>query len=445
MEETTIGGALKLFAVFAIIGAHAYFVITEYALVTLRRTRVQQLAAGGSRPAALVLDTLGRLQEVIAAVQLGVTIASLLLGALAEPVVATLLQPLFDFIPKSARFISAAGVAVALAFILITAIDIVLGELVPKSVALSSSERVALVVIRPIRVFIVLFRPFIALLNLAAGAVLGVFRLGPAHEGQEVTSPEELKLQIAASTRAGVLDADEQEILFRTFEFSRLSARMVMVPRTEIVGVPINATSESIAQTIRTTRHTRYPVYRGSLDDIVGILYVRDIVGRFPNSPGPLDLGALMREPLLVPDSLHLDELLALMRRRRVHIAVVTDEFGGTAGIVTLEDVLERIVGEVRDEFAPSGSEIQETKDGALIDGLVLVSDVNARFGLRLDEESYDTLGGLVWGELGREPHRGDELEFNGARLRVETMDGRRVARVRLVRENAPAHDAATA
>lgn len=436
---------MKLFAVFAIIGAHAYFVITEYALVTLRRTRVQQMAAGGNRGAALVLDTLGRLQEVIAAVQLGVTIASLLLGAVAEPVVATVLHPLFRFIPRGARPISAQGVSVALAFMLITAIDIVLGELVPKAVALSASERVALTVIRPIRWFIWLFRPFIALLNLAAGAVLNTFRLRPAHEGQDVTSPEELKLQIAASTRAGVLDADEQEILLRTFEFSRLTARLVMVPRTEVIGLALDASGDTVAQTIRTTRHTRYPIYRGSLDEIVGILYVRDMLGRFPDAPSALNLATLMREPLLVPDSLHLDELLAVMRRTHLHIAVVTDEFGGTAGIVTLEDVLERIVGEVRDEFAPLGSEIQETKDGALIDGLVLVSDINARFGLRLDEESYDTLGGLVWGELGREPHRGDEVELDHARLRVEAMDGRRVARVRLLRESAPAQDAATA
>lgn len=427
----------------AIIGVHAYFVITEYALVTLRHARVQQLAASGSRGAMLVLDTLGRLPEVIAAVQLGVTIASLLLGALAEPVVAHLLEPIFGFIPRDWRLLSAAGVSVALAFLLITAVDIVLGELVPKTVALAASERVAIAVIRPIRWFIWLFRPFIALLNASAGAVLGVLHLRHLREGQDVNSPEELKLMIASSTRAGVLDADEQEMLFRTFEFARLTARQVMVPRTEVVGLPEDAARDDVTTTIRMTRHTRYPVYRGSLDGIIGILYVRDLLGRFPATSGAFDLTSLMREPLLVPDSVHLDDLLSHMRRVRVHIAVVTDEYGGTAGIVTLEDVLERIVGEVRDEFETSGAEIQLTDDGAIIDGLVLVADVNARFGLRLDEEAYDTLGGLMWGELGREPHPGDEVEIAHGKLRVEQMDGRRVASVRLIRvEHAASADA---
>jgi putative hemolysin len=423
-----------LLIVLAIIGVHAYFVITEYALVTLRHARLQQMAASGSRGALLVLDTLGRLPEVIAAVQLGVTIASLLLGALAEPVVAHLLEPLFGFIPKDWQLLTAAGVSVALAFIVITAVDIVLGELVPKTVALAASERVAIAVIRPIRWFIWLFQPFIALLNASAGAVLRAFRLRQVREGQEVNSPEELKLMIASSTRAGVLDADEQEMLFRTFEFARLTARQVMVPRTEVIGLPIDADRDLVADTIRQTRHTRYPVFRGSLDEIVGILYVRDLLGRFPNLAGGFDLRALMREPLIVPDSVHLDDLLSHMRRMRVHFAVVSDEYGGTAGIATLEDVLERIVGEVRDEFETSGAEIQETTDGALIDGLVLVADVNARFDLRLDEDAYDTLGGLMWGELGREPHPGDELAIGRGQLRIEQMDGRRVASVRLIR-----------
>jgi putative hemolysin len=225
-------------------------------------------------------------------------------------------------------------------------------------------------------------------------------------------------------------------MLFRTFEFARLTARQVMVPRTEVIGLPIDADRDLVADTIRQTRHTRYPVFRGSLDEIVGILYVRDLLGRFPNLAGGFDLRALMREPLIVPDSVHLDDLLSHMRRMRVHFAVVSDEYGGTAGIATLEDVLERIVGEVRDEFETSGAEIQETTDGALIDGLVLVADVNARFDLRLDEDAYDTLGGLMWGELGREPHPGDELEIGRGRLRVEQMDGRRVASVRLIRTN---------
>jgi len=418
-----------------IIAAHAYFVMAEYVLVTLRRTRLEQ-AAGEKRAAALVLETLSHLQEVIAAVQIGVTVAGLLLGALAEPVLAGRIEPLFGFVSRRWRPVTANGVAVVAAFLLVTYVDIVLGELVPKAVALQESERLALALVRSIRAMVWALRPFVALLNGTARLVLAGLRVQPSARATEEPSTEDLKVLIAASRRAGVLDEEEQEMLLRAFEFSQLTARQIMVPRTEVVGIPLRATREQLIRTIRTAPHTRYPVYGKSLDDIVGILYVRDLLGLIATpAPAALDIATLMRPPLFVPDSIHLDDLLARMRRTRIHFAVVMDEFGGTAGIVTMEDVIERIVGEVRDEFEPQGAEIQELPNGdALIDGLVLVSDVNARFGLQLDDEAYDTLGGLVWGELGHEPHPGDELTLDGARLRVEAMDGRRVASVRLIR-----------
>lgn len=434
-----VSDIVKLLVVAVVILIHGYFVASEYSLVTLRKTRIQQLAAGGSRPARLVLRTLDNLQELIAAVQLGVTMASLALGALAEPTIASILEPAFGFIPRAWRPVTAHGVAIAITFVLITSLDIVIAELVPKTVALQNSERVAFLIIRPIRVFIWLFRPFIALLNRAGNLVIRLTGLGEAGGGNPAHSPEELKMLVAASTRAGVLDADEEEMLFRVFEFSRLATRQVMVPRTEMLGLELSMTRDEVYVVLRDTRHTRYPVYRETIDDVAGILYVRDLLNRF-SAPGlpPFDLRRLMREPFFVPDSVPIDDLLAQMKRRQVQIAIVMDEFGGTAGLVTLEDVLERIVGEVRDEFEQDSPEIVELPEGeAVIDGLTLVGDVNDRFGLELDDQEYDTLGGLVWGELGRLPQVGDTLTVDSYRLSVEAMDGRRVAAVRLSRKPA--------
>ncbi|HEY7293679.1 MAG TPA: hemolysin family protein, partial [Dehalococcoidia bacterium] len=380
-----------------------------------------------------------------AAVQLGVTMASLALGALAEPTVASMLEPALGFIPEQWSPLTAHAVAIVITFILITALDIVVGELVPKTISLQSGERVALVVIRPIRLFISIFRPFIALLNGAGALAVRGIGYRPSGEASEAHSPEELKLLVAASTRAGVLDAEEQEMLFGVLEFSALTARQVMVPRTEVVGLSVEATRDAVYDVVRRTRHTKYPVYRRTLDDIVGILYVRDMLSRWPvTADDEFDLRRLMRKPQFVPDSMHIDQLLATMKRSEVHIVVLVDEYGGTAGIVTLEDLLERIVGEVRDEFEVIAPDIVELPGGeAEIDGTVLVADVNERFGLKLDEEEADTLGGLIFFNLGREPHVGDVYAGDGFELRVERVDGRRIDRVRLVRRPGPAPESA--
>ncbi|MGH6798522.1 MAG: hemolysin family protein, partial [Roseiarcus sp.] len=400
----------------------------------------------GNRAARLVLDTLNNLQELIAAVQLGVTMTSLALGALAEPTVATMLEPAFGFVPRSWSPVTAHAIAIILTFGLITAVDIVAGELVPKTISLQNSERVALVVIRPMRVFIRVFRPFIALLNGAGMAIVRSAGFTPAGEGSDAHSAEELKIVVAASTRAGVLDADEQEMLFGVLEFSGLSARQVMVPRTEVIGLPAEADRNAVYDVVRSTRHTKYPVYRRTMDDIVGVLYVRDMLaGWLAGTEDTFDLRRLMRKPQFVPDSIHIDQLLATMKRSEVHIAVVFDEFGGTAGIVTLEDILERIVGEVRDEFEVIAPDIVDLPGGeAEIDGTVLVTDVNERFGLKLAEDEADTLGGLIFFNLGREPRVGDVYAGDGFELRVEKVDRRRIDRVRLCRRPEPAPERAS-
>jgi CBS domain containing-hemolysin-like protein len=420
----------------AIFAAHAYFVASEYSLVTARKTRLAQLAADGNRAARFVIETLSRLQEVIAAVQLGTTMASLALGALAEPTVASLIEPALGFVPKGWQPVTAHGIAIAITFMLITSADIVLAELVPKTIALRHPEAVAVRVVRPLRLFISVFRPFISLLNYAGELVLRAIGFQSVREGDEAHSPEELKMLVAASRRAGVLDSDEQEMLDRVLEFSRIRVRQIMVPRTEIVALELGSDRTRIEEVIRGSRHTRFPVYRETLDEIVGILYVRDLLyRRFSNPSAQFDLTRLIRQPLSIPDSLPIDEVLSRMRRSRVHIGVVSDEFGGTAGIVTLEDILERIVGEVRDEFELPGESVTLLPQGdAVIDGLTRVADVNDRFEMELNEDEADTIGGLVMTMLGNVPQVGDAVDGDGFRLEVLEMDGRRVARVRLSR-----------
>lgn len=424
----------KLAAVLLLTLISGFFVATEYALVTIRKTRIDQLIAEGNRGAAAVRNTLEDLGTLLAGTQLGVTLMSLGLGALAEPTVAAALDPALRLLPRTISNATVRTVSVALAFLIITVLDIVLGELAPKTIGLEYNERVALAVIRPVRAFIWIFRPFLSLLEAGGAAVAALAGAQPAATRQAAYSPDELKRMVMASTSAGILEPEEEEMLIRVFEFSRLMARQIMVPRTEIVAVPASISLRELLALTARERHTRVPVYEETLDNIIGIVYMRDLLHQRERLEATtFDVRLLMRAPLTVPESIRVDDLLRAMRQRRIHIAVAIDEYGGTAGLVTLEDLLERIVGEVHDEFEPAATEIEVQPDGsAIIDGLTLIDDVNNRFGLHLDDRSYDTIGGYVFGELGRRPSTGDQVEVEGRSLRVESLDGLRIARLRL-------------
>ncbi|MGI8553937.1 MAG: hemolysin family protein, partial [Dehalococcoidia bacterium] len=426
--------AAKLGGVLLLTLISAFFVATEYALVTIRKTRIDQLATEGNRAARAVRRTLDELSTLLAATQLGVTMVSLGLGALAEPTVARLLDPLLNRLPGPLSKATLESVSVAIAFLAITALDIIVGELAPKTIGLQHNERVALITVRPIRIFIWVFRPFIELLEAGGSAVARVAGSSDHPGRQAAHSPEELKMLVMASTSAGILDPDEEEMLIRVFQFSRLSARQIMVPRTELVAVPADASYRELLAISARDRHTRLPVYEGTLDNIIGIAYLRDILHQRERiEAGSFDLRTIMREALLVPETIRIDDLLRAMRQGRIQIAIAIDEFGGTAGLVTLEDLLERIVGEVQDEFEPAATEMELFQDGtALIDGLTLIDDVNSRFGLHLDDRSYDTIGGYVFGELGRRAVVGDTIPVEGRTLEVTALDGLRIAQIRL-------------
>jgi putative hemolysin len=429
--------AWRLAGLVALVCANGFFVAAEFSIVTVRKTRVDQLIAEGHSWARSVRRAITAPDRYIAATQVGITMASLGLGWIGEPSLATVLQPSLAFLPTTLAVTTAHTVAVTIAFTLITAVEIVLGELVPKWIALERAETTAMLVVRPLELFMRVLWPFIHLLHGTAQAILTVLGLrGEGHRGG-VHSEEELKMLVTASQEAGVLEEQEEQMLHRVFDFADLTAGQVMVPRTEIVAVAADTPRGDLLELLSRTGHTRLPVYRTNMDDMIGILYVTDLL-RPLDRDGAVNAGALAREALMVPETLAADDVLAEMRRRNVREALVIDEYGGTAGLVTFASLMERIIGDLG---APSGESlrIHTLPDGsAEIDGLVLVSDVNAQFGLRIDEDTYTTVGGFVLGQLGRRPQLGDTVAVENRTVRVDALDGIRVARVWLSRPVSP-------
>jgi CBS domain containing-hemolysin-like protein len=349
---------------------------------------------------------------------------------MAEPALASLIEPTFDFLPAHLAVTTTHSIAVALAFLIITALQLVFGELTPKWIALERSESTAMWLVQPLEIFMKVFSPFIRLVHVTAQTVIKMVGLHGADRRAMVHSEEELKMLVTASQEAGVLEEQEEQMLHRVFGFGDLTAGQVMIPRTELVAVAAETTVPDLVVQIAQGPHTRLPVYRTDLDDVVGMLHVKDLLRALAPGEPKANAGSLAREVLTVPVTLGADDLLAEMRRRRAREALVIDEYGGTAGLVTFESLMERIIGEIPGE---QGAQTRTTLRGdgsADIDGLALVSDFNAQFGLHVDEDTYTTVGGYVLGRLGRRARVGDTIDVEGCKLRVEAVDGLRVAKV---------------
>jgi CBS domain containing-hemolysin-like protein len=420
---------LGLLAIMTLVLANGFFVAAEFALVTVRKTRIDQLIAEGSATARVVRRALGDPDSYIAATQLGITMTSLGLGWIGEPALAVVLEPgLAAVVGDRMAVATSHSIAFTVAFAIITALHIVLGELAPKTVALQHPERTSLIVARPTELFMRVFWPFISLLNGMGRTVVQAFGLRGPSGHSLVHSEEELKMLVTASQEAGIIEEDEEQMLHRVFGFADLTAGQVMVPRTEMVAVADDAPMEFVLQAVARGAHDRYPVYRKDLDNIVGVLHLADLVPVLARG-GPVDVAALAREAYTVPETMPADTLLGEMRARNTPLAIVIDEYGGTAGLVTFAGLMERIVGSLGQEG--SAARITVLADGsALVDGLALVTDINAQFGLHIDEDVYNTLGGYVLGRLGRRARLGDRIEVEGRTMRVEALDGLRVARV---------------
>jgi putative hemolysin len=438
-----------LLVVLLLVAANGFFVATEFALVSSRTTRIDQLAASGNRAARMVQRAKANPTRFISGTQLGVTVASLLLGAIGEETLAHLIQPLLDEIevlmgqpPAVPGDVTTTAHALAsvLALVLITFFHITLGEQVPKIVALQNAESIILFAVQPVAAIAWVFRPFIGLLYLFTNLVLRA--IGLEYEGEEhaVHSPEELQMLVTQSARAGLMTPPERELVQRAFAFSDQTAGEVMVPRTELVALPVDSTVQNAVRIALRHRHSRFPVYESTIDNVVGILSTKDLLSvaarRSPRSPlGDAGLRRLIRAPVIVPQTASVTEVLARMKAARQPMAVVLDEFGGTAGIVTLKDLVARLLGSVGDEYAPATHSVRTLADGTIVaDGLTLVEDINVQLGTHFDASEVDSLGGLVFSRLGRRPHVGDEVDLgSNFRARVERLDGLRVARVRLL------------
>jgi len=430
VELTVTAVFWRVAGLFALVFANGFFVAAEFSIVTVRKTRVDQLIAEGHRGARAVRRAVSAPDRYIAATQLGITMASLGLGWIGEPTVARFIEPSFAFLPAHVPAATQDSIAFVIAFTLITGVEIVFGELTPKWIALECSEAAALWLVYPLELFMRGFWPFIRVVHGTAQAVIKALGLRGADRRAMVHSEEELKMLVTASQEAGVLEENEEQMLHRVFGFADLTAGQIMTPRTEIVAVAADTPRNVLIEHLVRGRHTRLPVYRTNLDDVIGFLYVTDLLGVLASPAAPVDAGALAREALPVPETLGADDLLGEMRRRHVREAIVIDEYGGTAGLVTIESLVERIIGDIGGEFGGSARIVCRTDGSADIDGLTLVGDVNTQFGLHIDEAAYTTVGGYVLGRLGRRARVGDTIEIEGRRMRVEQLDGLRVARV---------------
>ena len=434
--------ALELIAVVLIVAANAFFVAAEYALVTVRRTRVQELADQGSRAARRVLNLQANPARFISAIQLGVTLSSLALGAIGEPVVSSLLEAPLKRLGEPWHTGIALTVTAILAFTILSYFHVVLGEIVPKSYTLVHAERVALAVAVPIDLFYTIFKPFIWVLVKSSEVVLRWMGLPPNARTRIVHSEEELKMLVAASREEGVLEEEEQAMLHKVFAFADKDAADVMVPRPDVVALPLDTPVSELLRTVLDHPYTRYPVYETEFDDVAGVLHVRDLFSALHDRGiDRVDVRSLLRPAILVPETKPLDELLAEFRSTSNHLAIVVDEYGSVAGLATLEDLIEEIVGEIGDEFDLPETGIRRIGKGRMrIGGSFPIEEFNERFGTDLSGDDYHSIGGFVFGQLGRAPRVGDTISAPQARFEVSAVDGPRIIEVDVtLQEPAPA------
>jgi magnesium and cobalt exporter, CNNM family len=413
---------LQLIAVLLIVAGNAFFVAAEYALVTARRTRLNELAGGGNRRARIALRIMDSPARFIGTVQLGITAFSIALGAVGEPIVEHWLdEPLLS-----------TGVAFIISFAFVTYLHVVFGELVPKAISLSKNEQTALWVALPIEAVYIVTYPLVWFLQSSSNAFTRLFGIQPAPAGVVAHTEDDIRMIVAQAEDTGVIHEAEEEMLYKVFDFADKEVADVMVPRPDVVALSIDLPPAECLAAVIESPYTRYPVYRGSLENVVGILHVRNLFSAL-NEEGfqNVKVEELIRPAPMVPETKDLAAMLAEFRRANQHMAIVVDEYGTMVGIVTLEDLLEEIVGEIEDEFDLPDESIERLPDGRMrIDGTFPIDDFNEQFGTALPIEDYHTVGGFVFGLLGRAPERGDEVEHDGCRFKVLAVEGSRIERI---------------
>jgi CBS domain containing-hemolysin-like protein len=430
-----------LILVITLVLANGFFVASEFALVAVRKSRIETQAAEGSKPAERLLGMLNNLNAYISATQLGITLSSLGLGWIGEPFVASLLDPLFMWAATASglELLSSPTlvhtVSFIVAFSFITFLHIVFGELAPKTAALEISEKVSYFIAVPLQVFYRVFYYPIRLLDWAGTKTARAFGLEPTGEHGASYSEDEIRQLINASQEKGLLNEDERRLINQVFEFSETTVKEAMIPRTEIIAIPENSGLEEVVRMFRQHGYSRLPVYRESLDDMLGFIHSKDVIS-FVLRPKTFKLERILQKPIYVVDTARLEDVLRQMQREKFHFGFVVDEHGGVEGIITLEDLLEEIVGEISDEHDEEVNEqIHPQEDGSvLLDGGVAVRDVNRRLEMNVPiSEGYTTIAGFLMSEAGQILAEGDTVAFNGHSFRVEKVHKRRVVKVRMV------------
>lgn len=414
---------------------------SEFAMVSVRKTRIAQLTKEGNFNAKVVLEALKDLDKFIAAVQLGVTISSIGLGWVGEATLSRIIEPMFWFLPASYQLTATHTISVAIAFTLITVMHVVIGELMPKSIALQFPEKTSLLIAIPMQFFTKLFGPFITGLNGLGNLLLKLLKIPPSQASHLVHSMEELNMLINASYNEGVLNETEKEMLNNVFKFSDLTAKQVMIPRTDMSCIPSDITYEELNKITSDSQYTRYPVYEENMDHITGLLHVKDLYGLSLRQE-KFSLEKLIRPVLLVPETITMDNLVREFKKRHGQMAIVIDEFGGTSGLITLEDVLEEIFGEVQDEFDEEEADIKEIAENTyLTNAMMRIDEIAEFFELELIDEDVDTIGGLVLKLLGRIAQINDTVEIQDLECSVKEIDGARITKLVIVRKVPEAQD----
>jgi CBS domain containing-hemolysin-like protein len=410
----------SIIAVLLLVLGNAYFVAAEYSLVTARRSRLTDLAEAGNRRARLAIRLIDDPVRFIATSQLGVTAFSILLGAVGEPLLANLFEP-----------IVATGLAFALGLAIVTYLHVTLGELVPKALALATREKLVLWLVVPLEGFYLVTKPIVWILQRSADAVVRLFGVDPKDPAGSSHTEHEIRLLVA---QAPEIEEAEQELIYKAFDFADKEVHEIMVPRPEVVGISIELSAEETLAAVVDSPFTRYPAYRGTLDEIVGILHVRDLFkALYQDGIENVIVEELLRPAYMVPETKDLAALLAEFRRTNQHMAIVVDEYGSMEGIVTLENVLEEIVGEIEDEYDLPDEDFERLDDRRiLVDGTFPIDDFNEQFHQELPQEDYHTVAGFVFGELGRAPEAGDEVTWNGLRFAVVETEGPRIEKLEI-------------
>jgi len=422
----------RLLAALFLVALNGFFVASEFALVRVRSTSVDQMVEEGTPGARALSEALDNLDDYLAATQLGITIASLGLGWIGEPAVAALIEPvLAPVVPAGTVHL----IAVAIGFSVVTFLHVVFGELAPKTVAIARAERLGVLVAPPMKLFYYLFLPGLVVFNGTANRVTTLIGVPPASESEETLSEREIRMVLSRASEEGHVDADEVEMIERVFDLDDVVTREVMIPRPDVVSVPADADLDTLRGVVAEYGHTRYPVVDAETGDRpIGYVDVKDILQAVGNDSQDATAGAIARELPIVPETTRVDDLLAQFQSQRRQMAAVIDEWGTLAGIATVEDVLEVIVGELRDDFDDAALEpsVRREDDAYLVDGAVPIPELNDTFGADFQQAAYGTVGGLVLDALGRRPKSDDEVTLDGYRMAVESIDGTRIDTLRV-------------